>query len=106
MAYKRLRNLNRVGIVAAWLLLLWSLRLPALSSIEVPGTPPGTPATGWQAFKALELGFYPVAWFAQPSLLILFSVIFVANVVAFSAPLLCVLFREGSWIMSPALIAG
>jgi hypothetical protein len=82
------------------------LRLPALSSIEVAGTPAGTPVTGWEAFKAIELVFYPLVWLAQPSLLILFPIIFLGNVVAFSAPLLCVLFREGSWFMSPALIAG
>jgi hypothetical protein len=46
------RYLPAFIVVVAWLAFVVSFALPATNVVGIAGTPPGTPATGWQAFIA------------------------------------------------------
>lgn len=62
-------------ILTAWLLFIVAFFLPATNVMQVAGTSPGTPLTGWQAFRAsLEcLAASPLVWFAEPRSLLLLA---------------------------------
>jgi len=96
------RHLPPVGIALAWLMFIASFFLPATDVVEMSGTAPGTPLTGWQAFTtSLEIFGHPVTLLLipkEPSLLLLLAFPLINLVMLFS-PLPALAWEE-AWMLS------
>jgi hypothetical protein len=73
------RHLPVVVVTLAWLMFIVSFFLPATNRLEMGGTPPGTPLTGWQAFTSslFVLGAQPLIVIAQPLTLLFLTFPFI-----------------------------
>lgn len=87
-------------VIGAWLLFIASFYLPATNVIEKPGTPPGTPLTGWQAFASIPIVATPMIAITIPrSLLVLFMFPLI-NFVMFMAPIIVL-----AWSIEPRVMS-
>jgi hypothetical protein len=61
-------KLASLPIVVAWLMFVASFFLPATNVVGRPGTRPGTPLSGWDAFYSslMILGAHPIIVIAEP----------------------------------------
>ena len=101
----RLHIPSIVVIAFAWALFLLSFFLPATNSLEVGGTPPGTPLTGWQAFTASLSAGASNHWvfFFDPRVFLVLIYPFANGLMLLTPMLLCVL-REKSAALAIFLI--
>lgn len=95
----------RTTTAIAWLLFVLSFILPATNVLQVGGTPPGTPLTGWQAFTAsISSGaFFPLMWIAEPRVL-LFLIFPIANSLMLLVPIFLPVLRENSAFLAVPLL--
>lgn len=107
-----MRTLNLPGqalIIVGWLMFLTSFFLPSTNVLEMSGTAPGSPLTGWQAFgSSLSAGaFNPWAWLGDVRV-VGFLIFPVTNAIMLAAPTYCFLKTyslPAGLILIPAAIA-
>lgn len=92
------RHLPAASVLTAWLLFVISFFLPATNVVEVGGTVPGTPLTGWQAFTSSVgvLAGQPLIIIAEPRTLLFLTFPFI-NLTMLFAPV-AVLAWDDSWL--------
>lgn len=90
-------------VLGAWLLFIASFYLPATNVIEKPGTPPGTPLTGWQAFASIPIVATPMVAITIPKGFVLFTFPLI-NFVMFMAPIIVLAWSIESWVMTPLFV--
>ncbi len=86
----RATTVEKTGMIVfglAWVMFLASFFLPASDVLEMPGTPPGTPMSGWQTMCSLRVLGNPFALLAEPRALLLL-VFPLANLAMLLSPLL------------------
>ncbi len=97
-------RISHALVWTSWLLFLWSFFLPATNALNYPGTPPGTPLTGWQAFTSSACAVLnPIMWIVEPRVLLLLSFPS-ANLLMIIAPLMFRILREKSAIFAILLL--
>lgn len=94
------RRLPAAVVFTAWLTFVVAFFLPATNVVEMSGTKPGTPLTGWQAFtSSLEvLAVQPLIVIAEPRTLVFLAFPFV-NLAMLLAPVVA-LGWDDSWLVS------
>ncbi|MGO8925816.1 MAG: hypothetical protein ACLQU3_02810 [Limisphaerales bacterium] len=97
------RHLPVVVVVTAWLMFIVSFFLPATDVVELGGTAPGTPLTGWQALTTSVDSFgHPLTFLfvlKEPRTLLLLAFPFI-NLIMLLAPLVVALVWEEAWMVS------
>jgi len=98
------RHLPKAIVISAWLMFVVSFFLPATNVLEMGGTTPGTPLTGWQTFaSSIEvLAVQPLIIIAEPRTLLFLTFPFI-NLAMLVAPLI-ILAWEDAWVLSGALV--
>jgi len=96
------RHLPVIVVITAWIVFVVSFFLPTTDVLEMPGTPPGTPLTGWQAFTtSFEMIGYPLSILLiakDPRILVLLTFPLINFVMLFSP--LAALAWEEAWTLS------
>ena len=94
------RYLPAAIAITAWLMFVISFFLPATNVVEMGGTAPGTPLTGWQTFTSSlgVLAAQPLIIIAEPRTLLFLTFPFI-NLAMLFAPIV-VLAWDDSWFLS------
>lgn len=103
----RIARVGRGIIVIGWCLFVASFFLPATNVLQMPGSAPGTPMTGWDVMRSLHVLGSPVVFlaflFAQPRAFVLLAFPF-TNLAAFASPCFLSTSDEVGPILSYALL--